>query len=182
MPEVRWYKLTLDGYTVRNHHSASFHTALSEQKSLQELSLSGNGEDTHSADLEIMVSSICQLSDLHVLILKEVSEEFDMTHISQLVLELSQLEKFSTWGQELTSDILPLLANLRNLRDLTLFAMTQFDFQSLFDFIGLLDPIKQKGFSLSLMAVDMEFALDNTATGLISDRMKACVEGSFGEH
>lgn len=180
-PEVRWTKLCLEGYTVRNASAASFHTALSDQKYLEALFLSGNGEDVHPSDLEIMVSSICQLINLKELILRQVSDEFDMTHITTLVLHLPALEEFWTSGGELSSDILPLLANLRNLKNLTLFALTQFDCEAILDFIERLDREKQQGFSLSLMAVDQDFALSEVEQQLISDSINVQVEGRFGK-
>lgn len=181
IPEVKLFKLCLEGYTVRNSSSASFHSALTDQKYLESLFLSGNGDDTHPHDLEIMVSSICHLTNLKELVLRSVSDEFDMTHISNLVLNLPLLEEFWTSGQELSSDILPLLANLRILRNLTLYALTQFDLESLFDFVDRLDSEKQKGFSLSLMAVDQDFALSEDEQKLIADALTAQVGGRFGE-
>jgi len=180
-PDVKWFKLCLQGYTVRNASSASFHTALSDQKYLESLFLSGSGEDTHPHDLEIMVSSICQLANLKELFLKQVSDEFDMTHITNLALNLPLLEEFWTSGGEISSDILPLLANLRNLRNLTLNALTQFDLSAILDFVHRLDPEKQKGFSLSLMAVDQDFALTEEELQLVTESMKAQVEGHFGK-
>ena len=179
-PDVRWYILSLEGYTVRNQSSASFHTALSDQKDLEELFLSGNGEDTLPHDLDIMVSSICQLAKLKKLELRQVSEEFDMTHITNLAVNLPLLEKFWTSGQELSADILPLLAKLRNLKDLTLFALTQFDTDSILDFISRLDRDKQNGFNLALMAVDQEFALSQIERDLITESIRAQVDGRFG--
>lgn len=180
-PEVKLFRLCLEGYTVRNNSSASFHAALADQKYLESLFLAGNGEDTHPHDLEIMVSSICQLSNLKELILRSVSDEFDMTHISNLVLNLPLLEDFWTSGQELSSDVLPLLANLRSLRNLTLYALTQFDLESLFDFVNRLDAEKQKGFNLSLMAVDQDFALTEDEQKIVTDALSAQVGGRFGK-
>lgn len=180
-PDVRWTKLCLEGYTVRNASSASFHTALTDQKDLEELFLKGNGDDTIPQDLEIMVSSISQLSKLKKLILRQVSDEFDMTHVSNLAVNLPLLEEFTTSGQELSSDILPLLANLRNLKTLTLFALTQFDFESIFDFVSLLDEKTQRGFGLYLMAIDQEFALNEEQHTVILETIKTRVGGTFGK-
>ncbi|KAJ9658337.1 hypothetical protein H2198_003767 [Neophaeococcomyces mojaviensis] len=177
---VKWLKLSLEGYTVRNANSASFHAALADQKYLEVLSLKGNGDDTHPQDLEIMVSSICQLANLKELVLKQVSDEFDMTHISNLAVNLPGLEEFWTSGGELSSDILPVLANLRSLKNLTLFALTQFDYDSIRDFITRLDSKTQRGFQLSLMAVDQEFGLSQQEQDDISELIKTCVDGSFG--
>lgn len=179
-PEVKWFKLCVEGYTVRNASSASFHTALSDQSHLESLVLSGNGDDTHPHDLEIMVSSICQLPNLKELVLKQISDEFDMTHITNLALNLPLLEEFWTSGGELSSDILPLLANLRNLKSLTLYALTQFDLSSILDFVQRLDPDKQKGFFLSLMAVDQEYDLSEVERQLVIESIQARVEGRFG--
>ncbi|KAK5312844.1 hypothetical protein LTR70_007926 [Exophiala xenobiotica] len=178
-PDVKWAKLCLEGYTVRNANSASFHTALPDQKYLESLFLSGSGDDTHSHDLEIMVSSICQLSNLKELFLKQVSDEFDMTHITNLALNLPLLEEFWTSGGELSADILPLLANLRHLKSLTLNALTQFDLSSILDFVQRLDPETQKGFSLSLLAVDMDFSLSEQELQLVTESIKTQVGGHF---
>lgn len=180
-PDVRWTKLCLDGYTVRNASSASFHTALTDQKELEELFLKGNGDDTIPQDLEIMVSSISQLPKIKKLVLRQVSDEFDMTHISSLALNLPLLEEFSTSGQELSSDILSLLVNLRKLKTLTLFALTQFTFESIFDFVNLLDEKSQRGFGLYLMAIDQEFALNEEQQTVISETIKSRVGGFFGK-
>lgn len=179
-PGVKWTKLCLEDYSVRNPNSASFHTALTQQKALEELSLSGSGDDALPQDFEIMVSSISQLSKLTKLTLRQISDEFDMTHVSNLVLNLPHLEEFTTGGQELSSDLLLLLTNLRSLKVLTLFALTQFDFDSMFDFVSQLDPKTQKGFSLSLMAVDQQFALEREQQQVISDMIQNRVGGSFG--
>lgn len=180
VPEVRWLKLSVEGYTVRNANSASFHTALADQKQLEELYLSGDGDDTVPADLEIMVSSICQLTNLKELNLRQVSDEFDITHISNLVLNLPLLEELWTSGGELCADILPLLANLQNLKNLTLFALTQFSTESILDFVSRLDKDKQRGFQLSLMAVHPEFALNETQVRMVTESMKVQVDGRFG--
>jgi len=179
-PNVRWTKLSLEEYTVRTASSASFHTALTEQKSLEVLILKGDGDDTHYQDLEIMVSSICQLTNLKELVLKQVSDEFDMTHISNLAVSLPSLEEFWTSGGELSSDILPVLANLRSLKNLTLFALTQFDYDSIRDFILRLERKTQRGFQLSLMSVDQEFGLSQQEQDQISELIKERVDGSFG--
>lgn len=180
-PDVRWTKLCLDGYVVRNASSASFHTSLTDQKDLEELFLKGNGDDTIPQDLEIMVSSICVLPKIKKLVLRQVSDEFDMTHISSLALSLPLLEEFSTSGQELSSDILSLFVNLRNLKMLTLFALTQFTFDSIFDFVSLLDEKSQRGFGLNLMAIDQEFALSEEQQTVISETIKSRVGGTFGK-
>jgi hypothetical protein len=176
---VSLIKLSLEGYVVRRHGSAAFHTSLSEQPELQSVWLKGDGEDVLSDDLDIMVDALCRLPNLRELVLKDVSDEFDESHIVRLALGLPLLEDFWTSGGDVSGDVLPCLASLKNLKSLTLYALTKFSAQEIVDFVSELDPQTQKGFNLSLMASDVEHDISEEEQGFIREILKTRLDGRF---
>ncbi|KAL2396905.1 hypothetical protein ABEF93_004614 [Exophiala dermatitidis] len=178
-PQVKLTKLSLEGYTVQHTNAQLFHSALAEQKSLESVWLKGNGEDTTPDDLHIMVEALCNLTNLKELVLKDVSDEFSEDHIVSLALSLPLLEDFWTSGGEVSADILPVLANLKHLKNLTLYAMTKFTSDSIMDFLTSLDPETQRGFNLSLMAADPEYDLSEAEQELIREYTRLNLDGRF---
>lgn len=179
-PTLRLSKLSLEGYLVRQQSSRLFHSALSEQKSLESIWLKGNGEDTVPDDLQIMVEGLCNITNLKELVLKDVSDEFSEDHIAQLALSLPLLEDFWTSGDVITGNVLSVLGGLRHLRNLTLYALTTFKCDEIIDFLGMLDPTSQSGFSLFLMAADpFDGALSEGEQDLIRNYVRANLDGRF---
>lgn len=179
-PTLRLSKLSLEGYLVRQHSSRLFHSALSEQKSLESVWLKGNGEDTVPDDLQIMIEGLCNIPNLRELVLKDVSDDFSEDHISQLALSLPLLEDFWTSGDVVTGGLLFALAQLRQLKNLMLYALTQFTCDEIIDFLGRLDTTDQRGFSLSLMAADpIEGSLSDVEQDFIQDFIRANLDGRF---
>lgn len=178
-PDVKLTRLSLEGYTVRNTNSQLFHSALPEQKSLESIWLKGNGEDTTSDDLTIMVEGLCGLTNLKELVLKDVSDEFTEEHIATLAMKLPHLEDLWTSGGEVMDDVLDILVCLTKLKNLTLYALTQFSSESILRFLEHLDPVTQKGFNLSLMAADPDFDLTETEQDLIREYIRAQLDGRF---
>lgn len=178
-PNVKLTRLSLEGYTVRHTNAQLFHSALAEQRSLESVWLKGNGEDTTPDDLHIMVEGLCNLTNLRELVLKDVSDEFEEEHIVALALSLPLLEEFWTSGGEVSADILPPLANLKMLQNLTLYAMTQFTSDAIIDFLTSLDPDTQRGFNLSLMAADPESDLSDAEQDVIREYMRMTLDGRF---
>jgi hypothetical protein len=176
-PDVLLTKLSVEGYKVTD--SATFHTSLPEQPQLQSVWLKGDGEDPPDSDIEIMVDSLCRLKNLHELVLKDCSDAFEEMHIARLALELPLLEDFWTSGQTVSSDILGYLGNLNYLKNLTLYALTEFTSQDIIDFISQLDEQKQRGFSLSLMASDTEYDLTEEEQNFIRELLKTKLDGRF---
>ena len=96
-----------------------------------------------------------------------------------MALELPLLEDFWTSGGEVSSDVLPCLTNLKNLKSLTLYALTKFSLQEIIDFISGLDVQTQRGFNLSLMASDVEHDLSEEEQNLIREILKTELDGRF---
>ncbi|ETN42991.1 uncharacterized protein HMPREF1541_02149 [Cyphellophora europaea CBS 101466] len=179
-PNVRLTKLSLEGYQVRLPNSQLFHTALSEQKHLESVWLKGNGEDTIPDDLQMMVDGLSNIPHLKELILKDVSDEFQEHHIAQLAINLPELEEFWTSGDVVSGDLLHALVNLRSLKKLDLYAMTQFTSDEIIDFLSKLDPEMQRGFNFSLMAADPNQGnLTDTEQDLIRDYIRSNLDGRF---
>ena len=179
-PNVKLTRLSLEGYTVANNTSAQlFHSSLADQKSLESVWLKGNGEDTSADDLQIMVEGLCNLTNLRELILKDVSDEFSEEHITTLALSLPLLEDFGTSGGEVRAVVLSALAKLKRLKNLTLYAMTQFRPSHIIDFLASLDEVNQRGFNLSLMAADPDFDLTEDNQEVIRDYIRANLDGRF---
>lgn len=177
---VKLTKLSIEGYEVRMPTSQLFHTALSEQKSLECLWLAGNGDDTNPDDLQIMVEGLSNLPQLKELMLKDVSNEFQEEHIAHLALHLPQLEEFWTSGEVISGNVLHALANLRSLKRLDLYALTKFTSDEIIDFLSKLDFETQRGFSLSLMAADPTSGnLTDTEQELIRDYIRSNLHGRF---
>lgn len=179
-PAVHLTKLSLEGYLVRQPGSRLFHTALSEQKTLEAVWLRGNGEDTVPDDIQIMVDGLSNIPHLKELVLKDVSDEFQEEHIVQLILNLPELEEFWTSGDVVSGDLLHALTNLRFLKKLDLYAMTQFTGDEIMDFLTKLDPATQNGFNFSLMAADPNQGnLSETEQDLIRDYVRTNLDGRF---
>jgi hypothetical protein len=178
-PTVRLTKLSLEGYHLRRQDSAAFHAALAEQKSLESLWLRGNGEDASPEDLTTMVEALCNLSNLRELVLKDISDEFEEHHIASLALNLPLLEDLWTSGGEIGGDVLSALASLTSLKNLTLYAMTQFSCEEIIGFLSLLDEKTQRGFNLALMTADLGYDLNQEEQDLIRDVIRTKLEGRF---
>jgi hypothetical protein len=179
-PNLKLSRLSIEGYLVRQPSSRLFHAALSEQRFLESVSLKGNGDETVPDDLQIMVEGLSNIPTLKELILKDVSDEFSEEHIVTLVCSLPLLEDFWTSGDVVTNDLLAALTNLRQLKNLTLYALTTFTFDDIMGFLEQLDPKVQRGFTLSLMAAEpLQGSLSEVEQALIRDFIRSTLDGRF---
>ena len=179
-PTVKLTKLSLEGYHLRFTSSRLFHTALSEQKSLEAVWLRGTGEDAIPDDLTIMVEGLSNIPHLKELVLKGVSDEFEEYHITQLALSLPELEEFWTGGDVVSGGLLRIIQNLTSLKKLDLYAMTQFRIDEILDFLGQLDPVSQRGFQLSLMNADPNQGnLTEEEQEVVRDFIRTNLDGRF---
>ena len=178
-PKISLTKLSLEGYVVQRPGSAAFHSSLCEQPKLQSLWLKGDGEDASPENLDIMVDSLCRLENIRELVLKDVSDLFDERHISRLALQLPLLEELWTSGGEIGEEVFLCFTHLRQLKSLTLYALTQLTCDNIIDFIEQLDEQNQKGFLLSLMASDADYDLTEVEQSVIRDQLKTKVDGKF---
>lgn len=174
---VKLERLSLEGYDVALDSATAFHTALSDQRQLKTLELKGSCEDATPSHSLILVDALCDLPQLETLRLKDVSEDFEEVHITQLALGLPVLEDFWTSGQILGRDVLDVLASMRCLKTLNLYALTRFTCGDILDFISGLDKDKQRGFSLNIMAQDILYNLTEEEQTLIREVLAQELEG-----
>lgn len=179
-PTVKLTKLSLEEYLVHATSSRLFHTALSEQKTLEAIWLRGSGEDSVPDDLTIMVEGLSNVPHLKELVLKDVSDDFTEDHITQLALSLPELEELWTSGEYVSANLLTVLRNLRCLKKFDLYAISQFTSDEILDFLSQLDPVTQRGFQLSIMAADPNQGnLSEAEQDLIRDFIRTNLDGRF---
>lgn len=174
---VKLERLSLEGYELSFDSATAFHAALSDQRQLKTLELKGSCEEATPNHLVILVDALCNLPQLETLRLKDISEDFEEVHITNLAFGLPMLEDFWTSGQTLGSDILPVLASMKHLKTLNLYALTQFTCQDILDFISQLDKDMQRGFSLNIMAQDNEYNLTENEQTMIRQFLAKELEG-----
>jgi hypothetical protein len=103
---TRLRKLEVVGsnYTLTNNHE--FHRALSHQTSLESLRLTADPEGAFGDDIEILISSVCQLTKLTYLDLSGTSYYFRSAQIRLIATSLKGLETFKFGGYDMTDDVL----------------------------------------------------------------------------
>ena len=174
---VRLTKLSLEGYVVNRVGSNAFHVALQEQPSLQSIWLKGHGEDVHPSDLDTMVDSLCTLTGLRELNLRDVSDEFDESHILRLAASLANLEEFWTSGGNISTVVLSFFAAMKHLKSLSLMAMTNFTADETIEFISQLNDETNRGFSLALLAAESDLTEEEQAD--IREKLRTKLDGNF---
>ncbi len=171
--------LSLKNYVASGEKAAAFHTALSEQASLEKVFLNGDGDDATYEELQIVVDALGRLGGLQVLALNQMSDNFTDQHISKLAENLPCLETFYPSGFAITDNVFPALTGLRNLKDMQFFGVTHFTNAGIANFISGLDPESNRGLGLSLWAVDTDTALSEHDQAFLRDLISARLDGRF---
>lgn len=173
---IRLRKLELIGYPLVN--SEDFHSAMSHQTGLESLILRADSEGAFKDDIDALVGSISQLTELRELDLCETSESFRSPEISRVASSLQKLEKFSFSGYDVTDTIWPSISGLRYLRALNAHAITSFSFDGLLNYVSMLQPTNQ-GLVLSVMCQALHHNLSDDDKTLIQESIEAKVGGRF---
>jgi hypothetical protein len=140
--KIKLQRLQIPDYIAKDNQL--FHQALAHQKnSLRGLSLDGDTEDMVYADVEILVDSLKQLTELRELRLVLLPEVLQDEHLISIIDNLPKLEDLYVNGLELKDGILASLANLHNLRSVAFIGISKFPTDELFDFIERLGPGNQ---------------------------------------
>jgi hypothetical protein len=112
--QIRLKKLEVLEYPLVSNRV--FHQAISQQASLECLILRADPEGSFRDDIDTLVSSISQLSNLKELDLLYTSDYFKSAEIRQLASNLTNLEKITFSGFDVTDEIWPSVAGLHHLR------------------------------------------------------------------
>ncbi|CZT50217.1 uncharacterized protein RSE6_11161 [Rhynchosporium secalis] len=173
---VRLRKLQVVNYPLAGNQD--FHRALSHQTSLESLELRADAETAFRDDIDILVSSICQLTNLKYLDLQSTSDYFSTTEILTLASHLPQLEEIFFGGYDVTDALWHGLSQLHNLRSLNIHAITSFSIGAILGYVSSLQETN-KGLLLSVMNQKAENAISERHEKNIRKAIEAKVDGKF---
>ncbi|KAH6872942.1 hypothetical protein BKA58DRAFT_383136 [Alternaria rosae] len=174
--KIQLSSLEIDSYTLKDHKT--FHQALvHQQSSLRVLFLSGDTDGMFRDDLDILVDSLKQLTelrDLHLILPEVLRDE----HLITILAELTQLEDLYVSGLELNDIVLPHLASLPNLRTVTISGISKFTMDGLLDFVSRLGPGNQ-AIRLSIDMADTDTLLSEEELTLVRDNLAEKAGGTL---
>lgn len=173
---IRLQTLQVASYLVVGNQD--FHRALSHQTSLESLSLKADAEGAFRDDIDVLISSISQLTKLRYLNLINTSDYFRTSEILSLASVLTNLEDFSFGGYDVTDGLWRGMANLHQLRSLNISAMTSFSFDGILTYISTLKD-SNHGLILSVMSQKAENPLSDYQESVIRQSIKHQVDGKF---
>jgi hypothetical protein len=169
-------KLDVRQYTLVGNQD--FHKAIAHQTTLESLSLRAEAEGGTYDDIEILLSSLSQLTRLKSLDIYETSDFFSSPRIAQLASNLPELRDFTFSGYDATDDIWPSIASLRHLRTLNSIALSSYTFDGLLNYIDALRPTN-RGLILSVMSQNLASDLSEEEKAAIQQSIAAKVGGRF---
>jgi hypothetical protein len=175
--KIHLRRLEIDWYIPKDHKT--FHQALPHQKSsLQYLSLSGDTEGMFRDDLDILVDSLKQLTELRVLKLMLVQELFQDEHIISVVSRLEQLEELYITGMELKDEVLACVGQLKNMRSVLFAGISKFTTDGLLEFVSRLGPGNQ-GIRVIIDMADPDTLLSDEEVALVRESLAEKVMGTL---
>lgn len=163
---IKLTNLEIDYYALKDHKA--FHQALVHQRnSLRYLSLSGETDGMFRDDLDILVDSLRQLTELRKLwlLLPEVLRD---EHVIVIAKDLMLLEELYVSGLELNDIVLESVGNLPNIRNVTLSGISKFTLDGLLDFVSRLGAGNQ-GIRLTIDMADPETLLSEEEQSIVRE-------------
>jgi hypothetical protein len=161
-------------YSVKENRE--FHRALMHQKSLTTLRLRGDSEGVMRDDIDALVDSVIQLTNLKHLELRGVADYFSDTQLVRLFTALSNLEEVYVGGFGVSDAILPAVASLKRLRVINFVAITRFSREGLLDFVEELGP-GNEGLHLSVDNADPMALLTDEEVAEVREALSEKVQG-----
>lgn len=184
-------------YQAKDH--AAFHTALGTQTTLQSLSLRGDPvsrfcsasnlaidmlikplfqDDTARDDIELILNSLCRLTNLRELSLYRISDYFSDEHIKLLAQHLSSLEMLYIGGYGISDDVWIPLSALKTLKSITFAGITTFTKDGILGFIEQLGE-SNTGLVLSIEMADPDTMIPEETQDLLRDAISTKARGRF---
>ena len=173
---IRLAKLEVEHYLPRL--AIDFHKALAHQTTLESLWLRGDGEDFMGHDIDVVVESLIQLTNLKDLRLRDMSDFFREEQFCVLSGSLLKLEEWWISGYGITDAIWLDVLQLKSLRRLEINAWTTFTADGLLGYIDKLGPGNSR-MILSVNMADPESALSDAEQALVRETIASKVEGKF---
>lgn len=173
---IRLRKLQVIRYPLYNNQE--FHKAISHQTTLESLILRADPESAFRDDIDTLVSSVCQLTELNYLDLCETADYFGTPEIKRIASSLRGLETFSFAGYDGTDSLWSSMSGLNNLRALAIHAISSFSAGGILDYISTLQPTNQ-GMVLSVMNQSVDYDLSDNERSTIQESIADKVDGRF---
>ncbi|KAF2799945.1 hypothetical protein K505DRAFT_404299 [Melanomma pulvis-pyrius CBS 109.77] len=174
---IKLRRLEIDSYMPKDNRI--FHQALAHQRaSLRILSLSGDTEGMFRDDIDILVDSLKQLTQLRELRLLLVQEVFQDEHLISIIDNLPRLEDLYVSGLEIKDGVLDAVGGLRNLRSVAFSGISKFTTDGLFDFIDRLGP-GNLGMRVMVDMADPDTLLTDDEVALVRDSLVEKVGGTL---
>ena len=171
-------EISLDGksnlYAAKD--ARDFHLALANQKTLHTLCLRGDGDDAVRDDLDAMVDSIKQLTNLRKLDLRGVADFFGDADIISILSPLPKLEEVCIGGWSITDAVLPTVAALPKLRAMNFLAITEFSLAGLLEFVSSLG-VGNDGMHLAIDNADFEHSISEEELVLVREALAKTRQG-----
>ncbi|KAF2280093.1 uncharacterized protein EI97DRAFT_390898 [Westerdykella ornata] len=175
--DIQLRRLDIDWYILRD--SRVFHQALvNKRASLQFLSLNGDTEGMFRDDVDALVDSLKQLTELRSLKLVLMIEILHDEHIISIIENLSHLEDLYVTGMEMNDITLESVAKLRNLRSVAFSGISRFTFEGLLNFGTCLGP-GNRGIRVMIDMADPDTLLSDEEITIIRNNLASQVGGSL---
>ncbi|KAK0850626.1 hypothetical protein LTS02_013105 [Friedmanniomyces endolithicus] len=166
-------------YLAKDQHD--FHSALSTQSSLKHLDICADPDimtrdDNH--DIEIVLNSLCHLTELQTLQLFRLSHYFTDEHIKLLAQHLPRLDTLYIGGYGITDDVWSSVGTLKHLKSITFAGNTAFTSDGILSFIEKLGE-GNIGLVLSVEMADPDTMIPEEVQESLRDALVTSVNGRF---
>lgn len=173
---IQLRSLEIDSYVLKD--GRQFHQALVHQKdSLAFLSLSGDTDGMFRDDVDVIVDSLKQLTQLRTLRLL-LQEVFHEEHLITVIKNLTLLEELYVSALELNDRLLEFVGNLKSLRSVALAGISKFTTDGLLEFVSRLGPGNQ-GIRVMIDMADPDTLLPDEQVSLARESLMEKVGGSL---
>lgn len=174
--QIQLLKVAVEGYILSE--DSGFHQGLAHQTTLESLKLDGDGDEVSHGDIEFFLESLCYLTHLRELSLRDVSDCFEDEHICQLAQSLPELEALWTSGFGITDAIWEDMSSLSKLKRLDIAAVTRFTADGILHFISELGPGNQ-GLVLVVMNADVGSNISDEEQTIIRESLATKLDGRW---
>ncbi|KAK1087198.1 hypothetical protein LTR33_001184 [Friedmanniomyces endolithicus] len=163
-------------YLAKDQHD--FHSALSTQSSLKHLDICADPDIMTRDDIEIVLNSLCHLTELQTLQLFRISHYFSDEHIKLLAQHLPRLDALYIGGYGITDDVWSAVGTLKYLKSITFAGITAFTSDGILSFIEKLGE-GNTGLVLSIEMADPDTMIPEEVQETLRGALASSVNGRF---
>ncbi|KAF2712430.1 hypothetical protein K504DRAFT_531531 [Pleomassaria siparia CBS 279.74] len=175
---IKLRTLHIDSYLAKD--CQLFHQALAHQRgTLHTLFLSADTEGMFRDDVDTLVDSLKQLTELRDLHLALVQEVLQDDHLISIITSLTKLQELNLTGLEIKDGVLEAVGNLKNIREVTFSGISKFTTDGLFEFIHCLSLPGNQGIRVIVEMADPDTLLTDEEVALVRNTLYEKVGGTF---